>query len=190
MYMAHPLEIFKLWDGGMSFHGGALGTIIAMIVYSIRHKLQVLRLTDMVCAAVPIGVFFGRIANFVNGELYGRASSVPWAMVFPHGGPNPRHPSQLYEAGLEGLLLGLILCTLIHMSKVRNRPGIVSGVFLAGYALARMTLELFREPDSQVGFIAGHFTMGQLLSVPMMLGGLYLILRAVKIGDAPAQKAA
>ena len=190
LYMENPLAIFMLWDGGMSFHGGALGVIIAMIIYSWRTKLQVLRLTDMVCAAVPIGLFFGRIANFINGELYGRPTTVPWGMVFPHGGDAVRHPSQLYEAGLEGLVLGSILCVLIHVSGVRNRPGMVSGVFLVGYAAARMTLEFFREPDRQLGFIIGHYTMGQLLSIPMVIGGLYLIGRALASKLPPAQTAA
>jgi len=187
MYLEHPAEMLKLWDGGMSFHGGALGTIIAMIIYSWRQKLQVLRLTDMVCCAVPIGVFFGRIANFVNGELYGRATNVPWAMIFPADPSQvPRHPSQLYEAGLEGLVLGLVLLVLIRNTKIRNRPGIVSGVFLCGYAFARMTIEFFREPDRQLGFIVGHATMGQLLSIPMVIFGLYLIARAIRRGDPAA----
>ena len=182
LYAAHPLEIFKLWTGGMSFHGGALGMIIAMIIYSWREKRHVLRLTDMVCAAVPVGLFFGRIANFINGELFGRVTTVSWGMVFPQGGPEPRHPSQLYEAGLEGLVLGLILFALIHIRAVRDRPGIVSGVFLLGYAAARMTLENFRQPDEQLGFLIGGFTMGQLLSIPMVLGGLYLLWRGWRKG--------
>ena len=180
LYLAHPLSALKLWEGGMSFHGGALGMIVAMILYAWRRRLQVLRLTDMVCAAVPIGLFFGRLANFINGELFGRATTVPWGMIFPYGGNVVRHPSQLYEAGLEGLVLFVILYVLVHRDTIRNRPGIISGVFLICYACARMSLEFFRQPDTQLGFVIGPFTMGQLLSVPMVLFGLYLIVRAYK----------
>lgn len=180
MYLQNPLEIFKLWHGGMSFHGGALGVIIAMIAYSYFKKIPVLRLTDPVCAAVPIGLFFGRLANFVNGELFGRVTDVPWGIVFPHGGDLPRHPSQLYEAGLEGIVLFLILAVLAHNDKIRHRPGIISGVFLIGYALSRMTVEFFREPDVQIGYLFNVFTMGQLLCLPMILGGLACIGYAFK----------
>lgn len=169
-YMASPSEIFMIWNGGMSFHGGAVGMIIAMIVFSWRKKIDVLRLTDMICAAVPIGLFFGRIANFINGELYGRVSSSPWAMAFPQGGPEPRHPSQLYEAWLEGVVLMVILAVLIHVPGIRNRPGIVSAVFLAGYGAFRFVVEFFREPDAHLGFIAAWLTMGQILCIPMFLG--------------------
>jgi phosphatidylglycerol:prolipoprotein diacylglycerol transferase len=182
LYIHNPVEIFRLWDGGMSFHGGALGVIIAMIVFSAENKLPVLRLTDLVCCAVPIGLFFGRIANFINGELYGRVTTVPWAMIFPTDPQGlPRHPSQLYEAGLEGLTLFLIMAVLARLPKMRDRPGILSGVFLIGYALARIVIENFRQPDDQVGFLFGGFTMGQLLSVPMILFGIVLIARAFAI---------
>lgn len=179
MYLTHPLEILKVWNGGMSFHGGALGVIIAMIVYALRRKIDLLRLTDIVCAVVPIGLFFGRVANFINGELFGRVTASPLGMVFPGGGPEPRHPSQLYEAVLEGIVLAALLAVLAHMRAVRERPGLVSGLFLIGYAASRSVVELFREPDRQIGFIMDMFTMGQLLSLPMALGGLYLVVRAV-----------
>jgi phosphatidylglycerol:prolipoprotein diacylglycerol transferase len=180
LYMHDPLEILKLWHGGMSFHGGASGMIIAMVVYAWRKKFSILRLTDIVCCAVPIGLFFGRIANFVNGELFGRVTDAPWGMVFPRGGDLPRHPSQLYEAGLEGLVLFFILFALVRVKAVRDRPGIISGVFLIGYAISRTVIEFFREPDVQIGFLAGGYTMGQVLCVPMMIGGLVAILYALK----------
>lgn len=178
MYISDPLAILKVWQGGMSFHGGALGVIIAMIVFSRRRQKNVLRLTDPVCAAVPIGLFFGRIANFVNGELYGRVADVPWSFVFPRGGEEPRHPSQLYEAALEGSVLFVVLFMLARNEKIRNKPGIISGVFLIGYGLARAFVEFFREPDAHIGYIAEYFTMGQILCIPMVLGGLYLIYYA------------
>ena len=176
MYLEEPLEVFRLWNGGMSFHGGAAGVIIAMIAFALKRKLPLLRLTDMVCAAVPIGVFFGRIANFINGELWGRVSDAPWAVVFPRAGEAARHPSQLYEAGLEGLFLGLILAVMIHIKAVRDRPGLVSAAFLTGYAAARSFVEFFREPDAQIGFLFGGVTMGQMLCLPLVLGALALII--------------
>jgi len=180
MYLADPWEIPKVWHGGMAFHGGALGAIAAMVIYALWHKLPLLRLTDIFCCATPIGLFFGRIANFVNGELFGRPASLPWAMTFPRGGDYPRHPSQLYEAGLEGLLLFALLAVLVHKDAIRGRPGILTGVFLAGYGCMRIFVELFREPDIQIGFIAGSFTMGQLLSLPMIFGGMVVIFYAVQ----------
>ena len=180
MYLHNPLEIFMLWHGGMSFHGGALGMILAMIIYAWRKGIYVLRLTDWVCCAVPIGLFLGRIANFINGELFGRVTDVPWAFVFPHGGDEPRHPSQLYEAALEGFILFFVLFALTRVQAVRARPGIISGVFLIGYALSRITVEFFREPDVQIGFLFDYFTMGQLLCIPMILGGLVAIGYALR----------
>jgi phosphatidylglycerol:prolipoprotein diacylglycerol transferase len=179
-YMHDPLAMFRIWEGGMSFHGGAAGMIIAMIIYAMLQKMQVLRLTDLICCAVPIGLFFGRLANFINGELYGRVTTSAIGMVFPHGGPEPRHPSQLYEAFLEGFVLTGIMILLAHNSKVRNMPGILSAVFLTGYALSRITVEFFREPDEQIGYIAGMFTMGQILCLPMLLGALVTVIWAVK----------
>lgn len=178
LYAANPLEILKVWHGGMAFHGGALGVIAALIVYPLVKKFNQFRLADIVCACVPIGLFFGRIANFINGELFGRASDVPWAMAFPRGGPETRHPSQLYEAALEGAVLFLILAALIRIQAVRDRPGLVSGVFLAGYGSFRAFVELFREPDAHIGFLFDYFSMGQLLSVPMVLAGIGLAVCA------------
>ncbi len=176
-YWENPAEILRVWHGGMSFHGGAAGVILAMLLFAWKRRLPVLDLADIVCCCVPIGLFFGRIANFINGELFGRPGSVPWTFVFPQGGPEPRHPSQLYEAGLEGLILGLLLFGLAHVKFFREKPGVLSGVFLTGYAVSRIIVEFFREPDPQLGFILGVATMGQLLCAPMILGGLYLLAR-------------
>lgn len=179
LYLHDPLEALKLWHGGMSFHGGMLGLLVAMVSYAFAKKLPLLRLTDIVCCAAPIGLFFGRIANFINGELFGRtAENVPWAMVFPRGGDLPRHPSQLYESALEGSLLFIILFILARYTNVRNKPGFLSGLFLTGYGAARMFAEQFREPDIQIGFIAGHYTMGQILCLPMILLGTALLFYA------------
>ncbi len=177
LYLANPQEILFLWQGGMSFHGGLLGVAVAEVLFARRHGIRILALADIVACAAPIGLFLGRIANLVNGELYGRASEVPWAMVFPHGGPQPRHPSQLYEASLEGLVLFLVLHFLVRRGALA-RTGSLTGVFLMGYALARMSAEFFREPDAYLGFLLGGTTMGQLLSLPMLLAGLALVIWA------------
>jgi phosphatidylglycerol---prolipoprotein diacylglyceryl transferase len=178
-YLGEPLEALMLWRGGMSFHGGLLGVVAAIVLFSRRHKLDLYKVGDLVTAVVPIGLFFGRIANFINGELYGRAApDVAWAMVFPHGGPEPRHPSQLYQAGLEGLCLLALLFALTRSAKWRNRPGAIAGAFLAGYAVARIVGELFREPDAHLGYLWGPLTMGMLLSLPMLAAGLWLIATA------------
>jgi phosphatidylglycerol:prolipoprotein diacylglycerol transferase len=177
-YLAHPAEILAVWQGGMSFHGGALGVIIATILYCRQQKMDLLRFGDRVAAVVPIGLFFGRLANFINGELWGRVSDVPWAMVFPTGGPEPRHPSQLYQAGLEGLLLFVVLQILVHRPAIRARQGFVAGAFLCGYGMARIIGEFFRQPDANLGFLFAGATMGQLLSLPMVLIGLWLMARA------------
>ncbi len=177
-YLSHPEEALFLWQGGMSFHGGLAGVTLAVVLFARRHNLPILRVGDIVATVAPIGLFLGRLANFVNGELYGRISDVPWAMVFPADPlQSPRHPSQLYEAALEGLLLGLILLVLALRERVRARPGLLSGVCWLGYAVARSFSELFREPDVHLGFILGPVTMGQLLSVPLAIAGLALILR-------------
>jgi phosphatidylglycerol:prolipoprotein diacylglycerol transferase len=183
-YLSHPGDILKLWEGGMSFHGGAAGVIVALIVFSLRRKISLLRLSDIVCACVPIGIFFGRIANFINGELYGRITQAPVGMVFPRGGDYPRHPSQLYEAALEGLLLFMILWLLIRLEFVRQRPGIVAGAFLAGYGIFRAFVEFFREPDIQIGLIGDVLSMGQVLSLPMVLAGAVFIALALRKGVA------
>ncbi|MBU0800537.1 MAG: prolipoprotein diacylglyceryl transferase [Alphaproteobacteria bacterium] len=175
MYMAEPLQILQVWQGGMSFHGGAMGAIAAMILFAWKRKLPLLRLTDLVCCAVPIGLFFGRIANFINGELYGRAGNVPWAMEFPYGGEVLRHPSQLYEAALEGAVLFMVLLWLVRQKWVREHAGFISGVFLIGYGVTRFIVEFFREPDVQIGLIGGVISMGQILCLPMMIGGAVAI---------------
>jgi phosphatidylglycerol:prolipoprotein diacylglycerol transferase len=176
-YIQHPLEALYLWHGGMSFHGGALGVIAAIWLFARARGIPKLAFADIVCAAVPIGLFFGRIANFINGELFGRVTDVPWAMAFPGGGPLPRHPSQLYEALCEGLLLFLLLFA-AERRGARRYPGMISGLFLAGYAVARMSGELFRQPDVQLGYLIFGTTMGQLLSIPLLVAGIGLILWA------------
>jgi len=178
-FLAHPLEIPMIWQGGMSFHGGMAGVVVATVLFARRVGAPVLAVGDIVAAAAPIGLFFGRLANFVNGELFGRvAPDLPWAMVFPHGGPMPRHPSQLYEAALEGVVLFLILFALARRPEIRERPGQIGGAFLIGYGLFRSLVELVREPDANLGLFAGVATMGQLLSVPMMVAGVALIVVA------------
>lgn len=178
-FAANPAEIVQLWHGGMSFHGGFTGCVIAVLLFARRRKIPTLSLGDITCAVAPIGLFLGRLANFINAELWGRPSDVPWAMVFPNGGPLPRHPSQLYEAGLEGLLLLGVLAFAIRFGALK-RPGMVTGLFAVGYALARSFCELFREPDAQLGFLWGGLTMGMLLSVPLCLAGIGLIVYALK----------
>jgi phosphatidylglycerol:prolipoprotein diacylglycerol transferase len=170
-YLTHPLEVFVLWHGGMSFHGGALGTFVMGYWAMKRRGLSFLKVADLMIPTAPIGIFFGRMGNFINGELYGKPTEVPWAMVFPNGGDMGRHPSQLYEATLEGLLLFAILW--VYRNK-KKREGDVFAVFLICYALFRIFCEFFREPDLQVGYILGVFTMGQLLSVAMLAIGLML----------------
>ena len=179
-FIANPIEIPQMWKGGMSFHGGLLGVMVAMLLYARRHGLALLNLTDIVTAGAPIGIFFGRIANFINGELWGRTTDVPWGVVFPRAGPLPRHPSQLYEAALEGLLLFILLATTVYAWRGLARPGLVSGLFMAGYAVARMAIEVVRQPDVQIGFLAGGSTMGQWLSIPLLVFGLYLVQRALR----------
>jgi phosphatidylglycerol---prolipoprotein diacylglyceryl transferase len=178
-FAAHPLELFQLWKGGMSFHGGFLGCVLAVILFARHRGLSILSLGDITCAAGTIGIFLGRIANFVNGELWGRTTDVPWAMVFPTGGPLPRHPSQLYEALLEGLMLFVVLAVLIRAGALK-RPGFVLGAFVFGYAVARSICELFREPDPQLGFLWGGLTMGTLLSLPLLLAGIALMAAALR----------
>jgi len=175
-YFEHPLSILTLWEGGMSFHGGLLGVIVAIIIYSLGNGTNPFMLSDLVAIVAPIGLFFGRIANFINGELWGRPADVPWAMIFPRGGPVPRHPSQLYQAFFEGVVLLAVVCLVWRLADARRRPALLTGVFCAGYGAARVVGEIFREPDSFLGFLWGPFTMGMLLSVPMMLFGAGLIV--------------
>jgi phosphatidylglycerol:prolipoprotein diacylglycerol transferase len=178
-FMQHPAEIFELWKGGMSFHGGFMGCVIAVMWFARRNNISILSLGDITTAVGPIGLFLGRIANFINGELWGRPAdpSLPWAMIFPTGGPLPRHPSQLYEAGLEGILLFTILAVMIRFGALK-RPGLILGSFIAIYGLARITGEHFREPDPQLGFLWGGLTMGMILSVPMVIAGATIMLSA------------
>jgi phosphatidylglycerol:prolipoprotein diacylglycerol transferase len=178
-FVAHPLEIFEIWNGGMSFHGGFLGCVVAVMAFAALNKIPILSLGDIVCAVAPIGLLLGRLANFVNGELWGRVTDVPWAMIFPRGGSLPRHPSQLYEAGLEGLALLILLGLLVRAGALR-RPGLILGVFAAAYAVARSFCELFREPDVQLGFLWGGATMGMLLSIPLFIAGVLLIAHALR----------
>ncbi len=179
-FLDNPLEILAMWRGGMSFHGGLVGVVIATLLFTRRRKISILALGDIVACATPIGLFLGRVANFINGELFGRVSDAPWAMVFPRGGPLPRHPSQLYEATLEGLVLFAILAWLVFATRSIERPGLLSGVFFAGYGIARIIVELFREPDAHLGFLAAGTTMGQLLSLPLVIVGAWMIHRALR----------
>ena len=186
-YLADPLQILMVWHGGMSFHGGLAGAAAAMWLFARRRGLPVWSLWDMAAAAVPVGLFLGRLANFVNGELFGRPTDVPWAMVFPAGGPEPRHPSQLYEAALEGLVLFVVLLVLVHAFRALARPGVATGVFGLGYGLARFAVEFFREPDAQVGYLAGGWlTMGMLLSLPLAAAGLAILLLVPRRAGARA----
>jgi phosphatidylglycerol:prolipoprotein diacylglycerol transferase len=184
-YVFHPFEALYVWHGGMSFHGGALGVTIAILLFTRARKISLFAFSDIITEAIPIGLFFGRIANFINGELFGRPTQVPWAMIFPNGGSMARHPSQLYEAFCEGILLFLLLFAAERLGA-RQRPGIVTGLFLAGYAVARMSGELFREPDAQLGYLVFGTTMGQLLSVPLLIAGVAIILWAQR-ASVPAR---
>jgi phosphatidylglycerol---prolipoprotein diacylglyceryl transferase len=180
-FIQHPAEIFELWKGGMSFHGGFLGCVAAVMLFARRNNISILSLGDITTAVAPIGLLLGRLANFINSELWGRPAdpSLPWAMVFPNGGPEPRHPSQLYEAGLEGILLFVVLAVMIRIGALK-RPGLILGSFITLYGVARITGELFREPDPQLGFLWGGLTMGMLLSVPMIIIGIIIFVAAVR----------
>jgi len=178
-YLANPLEIFQVWKGGMAFHGGLLGVVIATAIFTYRRGINFLNFSDLACCGVPIGLFFGRIANFINGEVYGRVTDVSWGVLFPHGGSLPRHPSQLYEAALEGIVLFILLGYGALFTQWPQRRGLLSGIFLSGYALARIGSECFREPDAFLGYFAGGLTMGQILSFPLLVVGLFLIARAI-----------
>ncbi|MEQ1937943.1 prolipoprotein diacylglyceryl transferase [Mesorhizobium sp. CN5-321] len=179
-YIANPLDIFAVWQGGMSFHGGLLGVILAMILFSRSRGIRVWTLFDVVAAGVPVGLGLVRLANFINSELWGGVTDVPWAIEFPNGGPFPRHPSQLYEALLEGLVLFCLLRFLTHSRLKLALPGFVSGAFIAGYGCARIFVEFFREPDRQLGYLLGTnwLTMGMILSTPMVLLGIWAMATA------------
>ena len=189
--LTHPLVIFEIWNGGMSFHGGMLGVAVAIVLYARANRIDMLRLGDLVAPCAPFGLFFGRIANFINGELWGRVTHAPWGMVFCNqtilrtygsceAGPLPRHPSQLYEAALEGIMLFLILRWATHRAKWLERQGAITGLFLASYAVFRIALENVREPDRWMPKFPLGLTMGMILSIPMFLVGAWLIWRALK----------
>jgi phosphatidylglycerol:prolipoprotein diacylglycerol transferase len=195
-YLQNPIEIVRLWDGGMSFHGGVIGVSLGIFYLAWRNRLDWLRLHDYVACTIPPGLFFGRLANFVNGELWGGPTDLPWGIVFPYAGSVPRHPSQLYEAALEGILLFLVLWFMFWKTKARYQPGKLVGAFLLVYGLSRFLIEFVREPDAHlVGFAQQtHLHMGQWLSLPMILGGLYLMLtanrRADRVRPVPADEPA
>lgn len=180
LYLAHPLQMLEVWHGGMSFHGGAIGVAVATTWFCRRNGIRLLAFADRVAVCAPIGLGLGRIANFINGELWGRPAPdwLPWAMVFPTGGPIPRHPSEIYEALLEGLLLFIVMFVLARRDALRARAGLLTGCFLVGYGIARVTGEFFREPDAFLGFLPFGTTMGQVLCIPMLIAGIWLILRA------------
>lgn len=171
-YIQHPAKIIAVWEGGMSFHGGLLGTIVSLIWFSKRQGIPVYTIADLAAAVTPIGLGFGRLGNFINGELYGRATDVDWCMVFPTGGPACRHPSQLYEAGLEGVLLFSVLWLI---GRKATPPGTMFWSFITGYGICRFIVELFREPDAHIGFIFGSLSLGQILSLPMLVVGVFML---------------
>ncbi len=174
VYLDNPAAIFQVWNGGMSFHGGVAGTIIAMILFARSRGFSPYNLFDTVTASVGFGIFFGRIANFINGELFGKPTDLPWAMVFPNGGPDPRHPSQLYEATLEGLIMFIILRMATHRFLKLKHPGFVAGLFIFWYGISRILVEFVRLPDEQLGYLAGGWlTMGMVLSIPLVLIGVW-----------------
>lgn len=185
-YLADPLAVLKLWEGGMSFHGGLAGVIIAILLYARAQGLSALRILDYVAVVTPIGLLLGRFANFVNGELWGRPTDGTWGIIFPDAGPEPRHPSQLYEAALEGALLLLLLNVLFWFTNARLKPGMLGGLFIAGYGISRFLIEFLREPDAQLGVLGIGLTMGQLLSLPMIAVGIWLLATLDKRTTAPA----
>ncbi len=175
----HPWHLVELWKGGMSFHGGVAGVIIAAWLYARVYKKSFLQATDLVAMFCPIGIFLGRIANFINDELWGRETDVAWAVRFPAGGYVPRHPSQLYEAALEGIVLFVVLNLLWRIAKIRNTNGVISGLFVLLYGVFRMSMEQFRQPDAQLGFFFGNITMGQILSLPLVLTGIAVLIYSI-----------
>ena len=178
-YLDNPGQILAVWEGGMAFHGGFLGVTIAALLYARKLNINPLTLGDLIAAAAPIGLFFGRIANFINSELWGRQTEFALGVVFPNGGPLPRHPSQLYEAFSEGLLLFIVLAYLCRRTNALQKPGLIMGIFIAGYGLSRMIVEqFFREPDAHIGYLVGGTTMGFWLSVPMLIAGLSFVYLA------------
>jgi phosphatidylglycerol---prolipoprotein diacylglyceryl transferase len=178
-FSAHPEQIFVVWRGGMSFHGGFIGTVLALLLFARARKIPMPSMLDVAAIVTPIGLFLGRLANFVNGELWGRVADVPWAFVFPNADLAPRHPSQLYEAALEGVVLFALLLIATRRGALA-RPGLIGGLFVGGYGLARIASEFFREPDAQLGFFTGGLTMGMLLSLPMLAVGAGAIVYALR----------
>jgi len=187
-YLSEPAAIFAVWSGGMSFHGGMLGVIVAMVLFARARGIHVWSLFDTIAAGVPVGLGVVRVANFINSELWGRVTDAPWGVVFPNGGPFPRHPSQLYEAALEGIVLFSVLWLLVWKAGMLKRPRFVGGAFIAGYGLSRIFVEFFRMPDAQLGYLAGGWlTMGMVLSLPMVLAGAWAMATARQAAPQPAQ---
>ncbi len=183
--LVDPLNVIRVWNGGMSFHGGLIGTLIAMILFARRNRIRTWSLIDTIAAVAPLGIFLVRLTNFINSELWGHVTHVPWAMIFPNGGPEPRHPSQLYEAALEGLMLFLVLQALAWGTSILKHPGRLAGLFACGYGLARIFSEFFREPDANLGYFGGDWlTMGMILSAPLVLAGIWAIARSGRRGEA------
>ncbi|AHA27420.1 prolipoprotein diacylglyceryl transferase [Candidatus Liberibacter americanus] len=181
LLLDYPLRIFYIWEGGMSFHGGLIGVFVSILLFSRVNKISFWLFSDLIAVSAPFGLFLGRIANFINGELWGRVSWVPWAMVFPSGGSLPRHPSQLYEAFFEGIVLFFIMQLIVYCGALK-RQSLATGVFISGYAIARIFMEFFREPDYQLGYILGGWlTMGMLLSLPMLIIGCIIIINAIRL---------
>lgn len=172
-YSNNLLEIFKIWNGGMSFHGGFIGVIFAVIYSSKLFKIPILTFADLIAIVAPVGLFFGRLANFINGELFGRTTNHSFGIIFPNGGDVPRHPSQLYEAFFEGIVLFIILWVMMHIFDLLKKPGIITSLFIFLYGVFRFFIEFFREPDQHIGLLYFEFSMGQILSLPMILIGLY-----------------
>jgi phosphatidylglycerol---prolipoprotein diacylglyceryl transferase len=187
-YLSNPLEILMTWKGGMAFHGGLLGVVVACIIYCHRHKITILRFGDVMASIAPIGLLLGRLANFINAELYGRVTDVPWGMVFPNGGPFPRHPSQLYEAFFEGAVLFILLHVSWRIPFIKEVPGRIFGLFLLGYGLARTMVEFVREPDTLYGIMGLELTTGQLLSIPLVITGIWLMVQKATLPNGDLKK--
>lgn len=187
-YVSNPGEIFQVWDGGMSFHGGLLGVTLAILLFARKNRIDVFKFADLIACVAPIGLFFGRIANFINGELWGAPSDLPWAMYFPSGGDVARHPSQLYEAFFEGAVLFIALNYMLQKTRAQDFPGMTVGTFWVGYGLFRFMLEYVRVPDAHLGHLWGAITMGQILSLPMIAFGAWLIARGVRVGNSRTAK--
>ena len=179
-YSQNIFEIFKLWQGGMSFHGGLLGVVVSIIFFSKKTKTNFFKFADIVSCVAPIGIFFGRIANFINGELYGKISTLPWTVIFPAGGSLPRHPSQIYEALLEGMILFILINYFALKKQLLFKTGYISGLFLVLYSVLRIVSEIFREPDIHLGLFFNYFSLGTLLSMVTLLAGLIIIISAEK----------